>query len=120
MVKVILKGEEHEVVLPRFADRKDLALAIVGHHLRGSAAAVGLCCPTLKAVTADWKGLRYDAMEYGSIAWEQLAGAGVTDREIARAGNVLLTELSAGIFPTADEVDAAEGFSSPSAGGSTT
>jgi hypothetical protein len=135
VVKVTLKGVEHEVVLPRFADRRDLVYAMHNHGLRGSAAAIGRCVPSLTVerenpktgkaeqvplVQLEFKAFGYDALEYGAAVWEQLAAHRIRDREIVLAGRVLLAALSDGLFPSDVEVDAAEGFSSPSAGGSTT
>lgn len=114
VLKVTLGGEEHEVVLPQqWAVRRELVLGCVRNSLRGGAAVVGACVPSLK-LKASYAGHHCEPVAYGGAVWEELSMRGIGDGEIVEQSVAIFNALRELAFPSAEEVEGAEDFSSAS------
>lgn len=120
MSTVTLAGKEHEVILPtRFAERKELCGAWVNNRIRGAAALVGFCVPSLN-VGISFQLCDYNPYEYGAQVLDRLAAMGISDVDMVAASVSIFNALSEGLYPTDPEVVAAVDFTGRSAGDPTT
>ena len=107
---ITLKGEEHPITLPPFAEREDLVLAYNSeekHPRRRSRALVaglGLCCPSLGYGRKDYENAGFDCVIFGGRVYSALMEAGHTRAELFDAASQCLTVVCAALFPRENEV----------------
>lgn len=114
-----LGGVTHAVVLPtRPVVRRELCITYGSNTMRGAAAIVGMCAPSLN-LRSNYGLCQCNGIEYGGSVWEELTEAGVPDVDILRAAQSVLADLSGHLFAspvTAAEVADTKGFSSAKEG----
>ena len=107
---VSLFGKAHPLEMPRrFAERQELVSAWVNNKMRGSAALIGVCVPSLdlgpSLVMCD-----FNVYEYGAQCLDVLKSRGLADVEIMAAAVPMFNALAEGLFPSAVEVDKSVDF----------
>lgn len=131
MLKILLLGEHHALVLPEWAEREELAIAyadlirrvdqvegatIHPQLLRVYSAAIGLSIPRIgrRAKEADARTdyLKCGCMplEYGGRVYGFLRGAGASPTEIQDAGLRCLEAVGNALAPRQEEVEASANF----------
>lgn len=115
---VEILGKQHVATLPSFGVREELCVLWAqagqdgGHKaLRVYAAAVGLSCGVGSLARADIRKSGWDLLAYGDAVYSYLREQGASSSDVVQAGVLLLTEMAGDIFPRAQEVDDAAGFS---------
>ena len=112
---IALNGVTHAVILPpRYAERRELLILAAGNPWRGAAAALAMCCPSLKVKAARFAHAAGVTADMGARAWQELHDRGVEDMAMFESAQPIIAALDALSFPTAEEVAAAEDFSVPS------
>lgn len=118
IVKIELIGRSHAVVLPDFAAREELVMALSECArkrgialLRVYSAMVGLCTRVGRDSGADYATARYDVLGYGGAVYGWLRAQGASPAQIGAAATVIAPLLTESLFPRQEEVDAALGNS---------
>ena len=107
---ITLKGEEHRITLPPFAEREDLVLAYNGNEKhprrqgRAIIAGLGLCCPSLGFTVKDYEATGFDCVVFGGRVYSALMDAGHDRAELFEAASECLTLVCAALFPRETEV----------------
>lgn len=113
---VTIASKEHRVVIPPdAATRWDLVAMMENNALRGTAAILGECVPTLKLPRLS--AYSYNVGKYAAEVIRLLADAGVSPAEITRQATPVAIEIARLLYPSEDEVGSAEDFSSPAGAG---
>jgi len=120
---VTFGGEEIRLVVPAAISlRQDLYLAAADNTRRASAAALGACWRGKGGrPRANLKRAKFDVLAYGGLVIDELVGRGHTLVEILEAGGVAWALVEASIGDTlglqasAEEVEATEDFTDPTA-----
>lgn len=114
---ITLKGQDHPINLPGFAEREDVAMAWHGAtkqpRRQGWAlmAGLGLSVPTLEAPgAAAFQATGFDPITYGRQVYNALMSQGHTREELTAAAVVVIDVLCGSLFPREPEVDAAVSF----------
>lgn len=108
---VTLNGEDHKVVMPPdHATRWDLAQMLGNNAIRGSAAVLGVCCPSLRMPALST--YQYNVGRYSAEVIDLCASRGITPLHIIEAATPVAVELQRLLLPGEESVADAVGFSS--------
>lgn len=113
---VKLRGDDHTVTLPGFAEREDIATSYheqEGHPRRQQRiiyAALGLCLPTLGGGLEAYEAASLDPVKYGGRFYSSCMADGYTRTELLNAAVVCFNLVCESLFPREPEVSATEGF----------
>ena len=108
---VTLGGESHAVTIPpRFAERREILSLAYANAMRGAAAAVAICCPSLKLKAANLVSISGITADLGARAWEELDGRGIEAVDLFTEAQTIISAINEAAFPNAPEVKAQEDF----------
>ena len=108
---ITLGGVLHVVTLPpRFAERREILSLAYANAMRGAAAALGVCCPTLELRAARAASTFGITADLGGRCWEELSERGYGDADLFVAAQPIIAAINEVAFPSAVEVKAQEDF----------
>lgn len=117
---VSLKGEDHPIVLPPFAEREDIAIGYTSEakkprrQQRALIGALGLCVPALDLGGVDlYEELELDIVKYGGRVYSQAMERGYKRDEIINAAVKCFGAVCQSMFPREKDVEAKANFTDP-------